>query len=599
MRKLIRRIPFPYIVALFAIVFTITIDKALIPLDTTSVVYHIRLKIWNIYYSPFADIRYGYYLSQKFFLVIVGFIFLFYWIFKKYNVFSLIKRNIVPLIIIAIVLFGTRIFSYQHWFYRDDYYIVQQFMDKTLLNGTIDNQYIPCCGTNYYPTAIVYLIIRWFTNNFFIYKTFGLIIYFFNGVLIFAIAKKFNNNKIIALLAALFFLTTPTYFQETLLVGEFIGDAFALLLYLLSIYLLLDDFAAGSIVLAIADLEMGLTRTHFIAVPLFLIALFLLPTAKNKIDKIKSYIRNVLPISVVVFVSFLFVPILTISQANTYGSIVPDLNKIFVIFDSFASVAFPFSVLKIIANLSIWLVDNPKFITVFMGISFICLISLIDLVLFIKKRYKEAKLVAVGIVSFVAADIVPAMWGIRVNQDVNTLLTYYLQNQIPSGATGYGLFPSIGLVFILLGFSLLIKKKLFKVIVLILIFINIITFIRSDQKWIEEYSGSQRYINDQLNRILPEDGKTKLIFVPENKNHLYLGIIYYQQILRVNDQIEEFTDPQKFVAEMKSKKVPVDHLYLLNLNEDTLKIYNFSQRLKNAPQNKYLQILVTANKEKI
>jgi hypothetical protein len=574
----------PYVIIFLAIAFTIITNRFLLPFNKTSRIFPNFL--------PFNNIRYGQYIAQKLFLVLIGLIFFIYWIIKKNNIFKILKKNIIPIALIAIVLFITRIYSYQHWFYRDDYYIIQQFMDKTLLNGTINNQYIPCCGTGYYPTAVVYLIMHWFTNNFFLYKTFGLVLYFFLGITVFAIAKKIQNKSIIALLAALFFITTPTYFQETLLVGEFIGDAFALLIYLFSVYLLLDDFIPGTIILAAAALEMGLTRTHFIAVPLILLGLLFVP----RIQKNKKLLLSLITIPLI---SLLYVPILMTSQANTYGTILPSFEKILVIFDSILSISVPFSTIKGIVYSSQWFFVNPTYVTVALGFILISILSLITLILFIKKNYKVAKIFLIGLISLIAADIVPAMWGIRVNQDVKTLTSYYLDNKIPSGATGYGLFPSIGLVFIFIGFSYLIKPKLFKILAIFIIVFNMLTFITSDKEWINEYSGKQRHVNDQLTAILPEDGKPKLIFVPQNKNHLYLGIIYYQQILRVNEPITEVTEPEKFIEEAKKQKIPKDHLYILNMNEDSWNIYDFSQRLRNVNPNKYLQILTAADKEKI
>jgi hypothetical protein len=128
---------------------------------------------------------------------------------------------------------------------------------------------------------------------------------------------------------------------------------------------------------------------------------------------------------------------------------------------------------------------------------------------------------------------------------------------------------------------------------------NTITFIKADQNWTTEYSGKQRHINNQLNEILPEDGKPKLIFIPQAKGHLYVGIIYYQQILRVNEPIMETQNVNEFIEKAKKQKIPTDHLYILNLNEDSWNIFNYSQRLRNVPQIKYLQILQEADNEKI
>ena len=76
--------------------------------------------------------------------------------------------------------------------------------------------------------------------------------------------NKFQKNKTLSLLVAIFFITTPTYFRVVWEILSWTGTGFSLILIIIAFYLLISDFWPGVLIFAAAILEWDLGRTHFI-----------------------------------------------------------------------------------------------------------------------------------------------------------------------------------------------------------------------------------------------------------------------------------------------------------------------------------------------
>lgn len=524
---------------------------------------------------PIVDnIRYGYFLFQKWFLVVIAFSVFGFSLFKKRKLFNLklLKAYLLPSFYISISLLIARFGSFNHWFYHDDFGIVGYHFSHL---NTSNLQGMNCCAPGYYSLGLMYLVIHWFGHIFEAYKALGLFIHFLAGVSIYALANKLQQNKTVSLLAALFFVTTTTNFYQTISALEFMGDSFSLLLFILSIYTLIAGYWSGSVIFTAAALEFGLSRTHFISLPLLLIIWLFIP--KNSRWKpewiLTSLAFLILPLT------YLFVfPHITGPSGNAL-----EWNPIFVYASVLFGVTVPQTIIYPTVKYLRLLTDNSPYIVPFLGIAIIIGLILLA-VWFIYKKRPAAKTFFLGLVILFVSILIPVLRGSRITSNFQGLTTQYLSG-VPALSTGYGIFPAFGLVLLIIGLGQVIQPRIFKIILLSIIVFNIFSYMKLDSNFADMYAVQERAINKQMQNILPADDQTKIIFVPD-RSKLYISLLRYTEVFRAKETIIVTSEPDKFMAAMNKYKPAKDHLFYFALNENTFQIHDWSERLRAYPTNK-------------
>lgn len=412
---------------------------------------------------PLNNVRYGYWLAKRWFLPVIAISTLIPWLFEQNRLLTFIKNNKRYIFLIFVFLFVARILSFSHWFYLDDFRFLGNFLQQTS-----DIQNIPCCGEGYPAQWMIYLVMRWFGTNFYLYNALGLVTYFLIGVCIFAIGNKIQNNKFVSLLSALFFVTTPTYFHATIAMVDHTGDSFSLLLFSISLFFLLNKSISRCLIFAAASLEFGLSRTHFIALPLVIAALIY----KNSLG-----IKNIIVIIIsLILISLPYYPVLAVREAGEYNAktFFFNVNNVLISTNAISHALIPFQILKTV-GFTLTKFSSTPYLSPAIG-SLILLFLLIAII-------KSPKTFILGGSIIVASLIFPPMFGVRTDRQISSF-TRELQTLLaPSPATGYGLFPAFGLAILLVANTELLKNKYIKQFFILLILINCLSFIYADHKW--------------------------------------------------------------------------------------------------------------------
>ncbi|MBI4058767.1 hypothetical protein HY404_00850 [Candidatus Microgenomates bacterium] len=524
------------------------------------------------YEFPFArSVRYSDYLFQKWNLVLAAVLVGIIWLWKEKKIFRDIRQNIPYIIIIALVTLAVHWFSFQRWFEFDDYRVIGHHYAVT---GTPKQNEMGAGNSYFYGIGMIYLVVSWFGTKFELYNGLGLTIYFLTGVVIFAIANKFQKDKFISLTTALFFITSPTYWRQTLLMLELLGDGFKLLLFSLSIYFLLSRYYSGAIIFAAAALEFGISRTHFIAWPLLLMSILFV--RKNNQENWKWIIACIFFMAM----SLSYIPLMghfspQILDGKNWLNNWPQIMRMA---DMIFGITIPHGISHTLIYFLQWLFGY-KYTSTLLGFLITVGLAVLTLWLFRKRKFLAAQLILTGLFIVVAAIIFPTLMGIRLLTDIHKL-TWQYKDSLPAGPTAYGAFSTFGFIFILLGISKVLRQKLFIKILVILILLNSFTVIKADKEWIEEVSGPQRITNEQLAKILPADGQVKIIYTPKPTQVLSRYIYNFYQLYRIKEPIYSSTDTDEFISLINQYKPNKEKIYLLTLNTDNYVIYDNSDKLR-------------------
>lgn len=536
---------------------------------------------------PFDNVRYGHFIARKLFLVVTGFLVFAYWLKTKKGILTQIISNLKYIITIGVTLLVTRILTFGFWFYNDDTrFFSWQLAAPAQANYDIQGMWGPI---SLHPIAIFPLVIRWFGTNYVLYNALGLFLYFLAGVAIFALISKLQKSKFISLIAAIFFLTTPTYFQGRLLIGEIMNSPFVLLLVLLSIYLLLQKFIPGALIFAAAALEYGVAKTYFIALPLTLFSIFFTDRKKNII----FFVAAIWLISLVYKPAFAGAP-----AAGSIGQVFT-LDHLLVFGDVLSSVTLPYGFLYPLVRLTSQVVGDWVYLTAAIGFLTIAIFVFIGFVSYLKGRIITSKLILIGLSIVLPCAAIGSLFGVRIDRNIQKLVEYHNNSSIPMGATGYGFFPALGLMLVLVSLGYLIKPKLFKIFAVLLILVNIISSFIFDYEWLQSsYAYPQRQYNEQLQKILPRDGVNKYVYVPSKQRPLYQGVGTFGDIFQGDQRTYLFMDPDEFVSALEKDKPKSDHVYfLITSGKPDYHIFDYSDKLRSASYDNITPLLDTLTKQ--
>lgn len=466
---------------------------------------------------PLKGVQYGYWLAKRWFLPVIAFLTLIPWLFEQNRLFSFIKNNKRYILLIFIFLFVARVLSFSHWFYLDDFRFLGNFLQQTS-----DIQNIPCCGEGYPAQWMIYLVMRWFGTNFYLYNALGLVTYFLIGVSIFAIGNKIQNNKFVSLLSALFFVTTPTYFHATIAMVDHTGDSFSLLLFSISLFFLLNKSISRCLIFAAASLEFGLSRTHFIALPLVIAALIY----KNSLG-----IKNIIVIIVsLILISLPYYPVLAVREAGEYNAktFFFNVNNVLISTNAISHALIPFQILKTV-GFTLTKFSSTPYLSPAIG-SLILLFLLIAIV-------KSPKTFMIGGSIIVASLIFPPMFGVRTDRNVTGFTKELTSSLAPLPSTGYGLFPALGIALLLISSSHFINRQAFRKVLSIIILFNTVSFIYFDQMWNEIHVYKDKAIIDTIITDIPTNGVLKAMFLNPSAYVVRRNILTTLLIYRPNDNI--------------------------------------------------------------
>lgn len=533
---------------------------------------------YGILFAPFADIRYGQFIVKKLFLVVVAFVVFGFWLKTQKNFIQVLKNNLKYIVFIGLFLAISRILTFDFWFYNDDIrFFHYHLFAPTQLNFNPQASWGPI---GFHPISIFLLVIRWFGTNYALYNILGLLFYFLAGTAIFVLLEKIQKNKFISVAGTLFFLTTPTYFQGRLLIGEIINSPFSLLLVVLSIIMLLCKFIPGALIFAAAALEYGVAKTYFIALPLMLFTVFFSGTDKSQLlhflknRKLIFFVIALCLISLVYKSAFFGAP-------SSQGKLL-DINGLFVFGDVLMAVTLPYGISHPLVRLLSLVLHGWIYITAVLGFLVIGVFAVIGIISYFKKQTLTAKLIAIGLSIILPTAAIASYMGVRVDHNVQKLVLYHITSQIPSGATGYGFFPALGLTFILAGLAYAINNKVFKVFFVIFILFNTTISISSDYKWRKsQYSLVQRKYDEQLQKILPRDGIDKYIYMPSAQRQFFEGVRTFGGVYQGDQGFFIFSNSKDFAQALIANKADKNHIYFLSANgEPNYEIYNYSDKIR-------------------
>lgn len=518
-----------------------------------------------------SQMRYGDYLTQKWFLVIIAFL-IFFWRVKKHgNIKSVIRENILFIILIAIVTFGAHIFSFSRWFEFDDYRVIGHHF---AVEGTPRQNQMGAGSSYYYGIGLVYLVVGWFGTHFELYNALGFLIYSLIGVTVFLIAKKLEVNRTLAFLIAAFFVTSPTYYRETLIMLELLGDGFKLLLFALSCLLLISKFYPGAVIFAAAALEFGISRTHFIGVPLILMCILFKIKKEKKLDWVLAIISFFV-------MSFLYIQVFgthppqIIDQQNWLNN----WNQVIRISDTTFGVIVPHGVNRAVIPFFEWLFDRSPSISPALGGAIVLVCVLLSGMLFLKRKIFPAKLIFIGIATTVSAIIFPTLMGIRLTYNVESLTAQY-EDIFPAAPTSYGVFSTFGIIFVLIGISKVVRQNPFSRVLVFVILLNAATLVKSDLAWAQIYSRPQRAVNIQLNSLLPYDGKPKVIYTPPPTQVLSRYVSYFYQLFRIKESLNFTNDSGEFIKLLEEYRPDKERVFILLLDTQTHEIIDLSSKIR-------------------
>ncbi len=357
---------------------------------------------------------------------------------------------------------------------------------------------------------------------------------------------------------------------------EFIGDGVSLLLFIIAIYLLVSRFYAGSVIVAAAALEFGLSRTYFIALPLFVTGLlFTLNIKSIRFSQIASFVAFPL-------LSLIYMPVFFHFATSRINSVVSEFLKLSAML---LAVSIPYEFTYPLIQIFQLFIGNSFYIAPLLGILFIIAIALLALFSY-RKNTVVAKLLLVGIIIIIGSILVPSIRATeRLVQDVGSLTSQFADS-IPTNYTAYGIFPPFGAALIIAGIALLFKSKKIKIVLFLIIIFNIVTSIQIETRAINRFAKPRLEIDKQLLRFLPADGKQKIILVPYSSvnNNLYAGINMFYASYYPQEPVIETDDPKTFIKLLEKYSPMQNHIYLFVRATNSSKIYDFSSKLQAIPK---------------
>lgn len=516
----------------------------------------------------FEDIRYGHMLAKKLFLVAVALGIAFYWLSRQKGLLKQIKQSLSYVMLIGLALLLAHSLSFSRWFYFDDFRILSHHVAATDLHS------VACCGSGYFPLALFHVVIQFFGMNFELYNSFGLFLYFLIGLVIFALVKQLLKKNIIALLISIFFVTSPTYFHEILAVNEFTGNGSALLLFVIAIYFAFVKFWPGVIIFTAAALELGLSRTHFMPIPLIFITwLFAGNIKKSKL------IMIIIPI-VLFLLALPYRNLIFGIDIFSRGLKVPQWDVLYIYPDMVFGVIVPHELSYIIIRILRLFFEDLWYLSSILGGLVVVIFASATIWLIKQKKILPAKLIFIGLVIILGSLALPSMTGSRVERNLKALTAQYTGID-PVRATSYGVFPTFGMVFIISGFAGLMSYKKFKSAIIVLIIFNTFTLINADRIWARDQNYSLKTLTFRLSKLFPEDGKIKIIHIPPHTRRLWDSLNTFQGLYRPK---EEFlitgADRQEFLDLVNKYKLPASQLYFIKLHTESLTIIDFSDQIR-------------------
>lgn len=521
---------------------------------------------------PYIDnIQYGNYLIQKWFLVIVGFLILLGWVIKNEGFWRKFRKLLPYFLIIALITFLAHWFSFYRWFDFDDYRLIGH---HNFVVGT-DNQNQMGMSSTHYGIALPYLVVRWFGTNFEAYNALGLFVYSLSGIIIFLIANKIQKNKAISLITALFFVTSPTYYRQTLMMQEVLADGFSFFLFSLAVWTLISGYYKSSIILTASALEFGFARTHFIAIPLILTGLLFSPKETKEQKLGLSFNIILFPV-----LTLLYLPLMRSHPPDVidYTNLLNNWKQVVRFTDTFFGVTVPHGFVYPLIIFIKRLTAYP-YISPLLGSLLILALGIFSIWLFIKRKVLAAKLIGVGLISVVAGSVMPTLSGIRLVHDLKALTMQYI-DVFPAAPTSYGVMSAFGLVLIVLGFSQIISFANFKKILIIIIIIDVLTLMKADTEWTKQYSFPVRASNPQLGEIIPADGKVKVIYTAPPGSVLSRYVSFFYQLYRIKEPLYIQNDPGEFIKLLDKYKPDPTGVFLLTQDNTTYKIHNYSDLVR-------------------
>lgn len=527
--------------------------------------------IWNNRIPIIDNIHYGKYIFKRGFLVLVSAGAVFYYLIPLKKFGGKLKANLASILIIFAVLLIARALSFGGWFGGQD--------ARTFTEGP-DLQYVE---NPYYPMLPYYLARHLFGTNFVGYNALGLLSYFLAGLVLYWLINWWSENKLASLLGALFLATTPTFFNDTLNMTEFMGDGFALFFFLVALYFLAKKFYAGSVLLAATAFEFGISRTSFTVLPLSVAAFLFFPKFSFKKITLPLILALVLWPLLFLFNNwtvFYYSPTHFNNFANPLTNY-PLQEVILKFFTTILGTSIPHQFLPPLLKL----VEAPV-----LGFLFILSIGLLGLV-FWKKNNLVAKMLLLGLVVACGSAIAPTLYGLgRLMQDV-TQLTSQFRDNLPTSYTVYGTFPAFGMALVITALYLSarsVRTKAFAFLLICLVLTtNAVFFIRSEQLVVRKRARPLKQMISQLSVFLPDDGKVKLVFVPENQKDraLYDALNTYTMVFFRGRIILRTDSPSDFVKLRDKNSLTNDQLYFLARSRSSYLIYNFSGNLRAVPKN--------------
>lgn len=529
-----------------------------------------RMSILHFFFWPFSEVRYGYWLAKKWFLVVLALSSLMWWMFDRGRARKFLRDNPYVWSLFPILLI-TRFLSFSHWFYLDDF----RFL-TTYLATPSQIQEVPCCGEGYPAQWMMYLVMRWFEINFYLYNLLGLLTIFCVSTVIYVIGLKVQKLKVIAFLSALFFITTPTYFHTTTAMVDYTGDSFALLLFALSIYFTLSNSLSRSILFAAAALEFGLSRTYFIGLPLILAILLI------KKGDLRSKLKAA---ALFILISVPYYPLLSGREANEINAFTFFFNikNLLISLNAVTHALVPFTLLKGVGVLFVKF-SNSIYLSPVIGACLTLCLLLLPLWLFLKERATAFRLTLLASVIILVSLALPPMFGVRTDRNPSGFTKELINTPTPLPSTGYGLFPALGLVLVLLGISTTIKPRVFRQIIIPIILFNGFTFAYADYKWYQVHAVQEGVVNLALSGLLPNNGEPKVILLAHKAGYIRRNVENFITIYRPSENIILVDTIDGLTEAQAINHISVDHIYFITYDGNLKRVINLTDIARSKPK---------------
>jgi hypothetical protein len=292
--------------------------------------------------------------------------------------------------------------------------------------------------------------------------------------------------------------------------------------------------------------------------------------------------------------SAFYLPVLLTHSSVTQNNLL-DPKYLLILGDMFTGVIIPFLISHPVIKLLSLIWGQKSFITIIIGYLSVLLITFMMVILFLKKNYLQAKLFLIGLTIITASIFFPSMMGVRVERDIAKFVEFSNNATYPQESTHYGIYPAFGLAFLVIAIGTLVKAKHFRIIMIGLIGINIITFVEGSINWNESYVYPQRKRDSQLLKYIPRSNRTEFIYAASKRQNLDIAISNFQQIFRGDIDIRIYMDPNDLVNAVKKYNPSPDQLYFL-VEDLSYNIYDYSLVIRSDRQYQSVQPLENLTK---